>query len=260
MSGALSLRASQAAPIPLNLAFEVQPDEVLAVFGVSGSGKSTLVNLLPRFFKPSSGQILLDGIDIQALDLRDLRAQMAFVSQDVILFNDTIAANVAYGAVHQEESLLRHDGAGALAVGHVAETQLVVTQADQALVLQLGMHLLAKSAIDHGVGQGAQVVSHLLDAQAAFQITRQGEEQLGMVGAAQQIEQRLFVVFVGVGVIGNLNGIFLFGLDAHTGAIRWEQPRVNKNVAGLLSAKLSEDATKQAKFIRSRMPDNTMVN
>ena len=82
---------------------KIPAGEVVAFVGPSGSGKSTLVNLLPRFFNPSSGSIHLDGVDIQDIDLKDLRRQMAFVSQDVVLFNDTIAANVAYGASSPEE-------------------------------------------------------------------------------------------------------------------------------------------------------------
>ncbi|CAJ0776813.1 Lipid A export ATP-binding/permease protein MsbA [Ralstonia condita] len=76
----------------------VKPGEVVALVGPSGSGKTTLVNLLPRFFEPTSGMISLDGDALADLSLHDLRRQIAFVSQDVVLFNDTIAANVAYGA------------------------------------------------------------------------------------------------------------------------------------------------------------------
>jgi len=80
----------------------IKPGEVIAFVGPSGGGKSTLVNLLPRFFKPTSGHIFLDDIPLEDIVLSDVRRQMAFVSQDVILFNDTIAANVAYGATGQE--------------------------------------------------------------------------------------------------------------------------------------------------------------
>ena len=80
----------------------IKPGEVVAFVGPSGGGKSTLVNLLPRFFKPTSGHIFLDDIPLENIVLADVRKQIAFVSQDVILFDDTIAANVAYGALSQE--------------------------------------------------------------------------------------------------------------------------------------------------------------
>ena len=76
----------------------IAPGEVVAFVGPSGGGKSTLVNLLPRFFKPSTGRIYLDDIPLEEIVLADVRKQIAFVSQDVVLFNDSIAANVAYGA------------------------------------------------------------------------------------------------------------------------------------------------------------------
>ena len=79
----------------------ITPGEIVAFVGPSGGGKSTLVNLLPRFFKPTTGHIYLDDILLEDIVLTDVRKQLAFVSQDVILFNDTIAANVAYGAANE---------------------------------------------------------------------------------------------------------------------------------------------------------------
>src|SRR5205085_9743509 len=75
----------------------VQPGETVALVGGSGGGKTTLVNLLPRFYVPGKGRILLDGHDIQTLTLDSLRGNVALVSQDVVLFNDSIYANIAYG-------------------------------------------------------------------------------------------------------------------------------------------------------------------
>jgi len=75
----------------------IAPGEVVAFVGPSGSGKTTLVNLLPRFVLPSGGEILLDGRDVAQWQLHSLRAQFAMVSQDVVMLNDTLAANVALG-------------------------------------------------------------------------------------------------------------------------------------------------------------------
>lgn len=79
------------------ISLDIEAGETIALVGASGSGKTTLVNLIPRFYSPTEGAILLDGIDIQSLRLADLRRNIAVVSQDVVLFNDTIAGNIAYG-------------------------------------------------------------------------------------------------------------------------------------------------------------------
>jgi subfamily B ATP-binding cassette protein MsbA len=76
----------------------IRPGETLALVGASGSGKTSLVNLLPRFREPDRGQIMLDGIPITDLKLLNLRAQIALVSQEIIIFNDTLRANIAYGS------------------------------------------------------------------------------------------------------------------------------------------------------------------
>jgi subfamily B ATP-binding cassette protein MsbA len=81
----------------------IAPGETVALVGASGSGKTTLAHLLARFYTPGSGRILLDGHDIQTIRLASLRANMALVSQDVVLFNDTVAANIAYGALRDTD-------------------------------------------------------------------------------------------------------------------------------------------------------------
>ena len=75
----------------------IAPGETVALVGGSGGGKTTLANLLPRFYAPSGGRIILDGHNIQQVTLDSLRANIALVSQEVVLFNDTVAANIAYG-------------------------------------------------------------------------------------------------------------------------------------------------------------------
>lgn len=88
-----------AEPVLRDIDFHVRPGEVVALVGRSGSGKSTLVSLLPRFHDPESGSILLDGVPLHEYRRSDLRNQMAMVSQDVVLFNDTVAHNIAYGSL-----------------------------------------------------------------------------------------------------------------------------------------------------------------
>ncbi|MGD9889182.1 MAG: lipid A export permease/ATP-binding protein MsbA [Halothiobacillaceae bacterium] len=78
---------------------DVAAGSTVAIVGQSGSGKSTLLNLLTRFYEPNQGRILLDGVDIQSLELNHLRAQFAWVGQDVTLFDDTVANNIAYGVM-----------------------------------------------------------------------------------------------------------------------------------------------------------------
>jgi ATP-binding cassette, subfamily B, bacterial MsbA len=82
-----------------NLNFSVRPGEKIALVGRSGGGKTTMVNILPRFYDYQTGQLLLDDIDVRSLSLVNLRQQFAMVSQDVILFNDTVFNNIAYGVL-----------------------------------------------------------------------------------------------------------------------------------------------------------------
>jgi ATP-binding cassette, subfamily B, bacterial MsbA len=79
---------------------KIAPGETVALVGASGAGKTTVANLVPRFYRPTSGRITLDGHDLADLDLASLRANIALVSQEVVLFNDTVAANIAYGAMN----------------------------------------------------------------------------------------------------------------------------------------------------------------
>lgn len=87
------------------VSFEVKNGEKLALVGDSGGGKSSIVNLIPRFFDATSGSILLDGIDIKKFDLKSLRESISIVTQRVYIFNDTIAANVAYGKEIDEQKV-----------------------------------------------------------------------------------------------------------------------------------------------------------
>lgn len=81
------------------ISFEMEPGSTVALVGHSGGGKTTIANLIPRFYTPTGGRILIDGIDIQELSLISLRRQISYVGQDSVLFDDSVAANIAYGAV-----------------------------------------------------------------------------------------------------------------------------------------------------------------
>jgi ATP-binding cassette, subfamily B, bacterial MsbA len=94
----VTFRYEGAAANALNgVSFEIKPGEIVALVGVSGAGKTSVLNLLPRFFSTTSGHVSIDGTNIEALTLASLRDQIALVSQEIVLFNDTLAANVAFG-------------------------------------------------------------------------------------------------------------------------------------------------------------------
>ncbi len=80
-----------------DISFEARAGEVIAIVGSSGAGKTTLVNLLPRFYPATSGSLRIDGVDVREVTLRSLREQMAIVTQETILFNDTVWNNICYG-------------------------------------------------------------------------------------------------------------------------------------------------------------------
>jgi subfamily B ATP-binding cassette protein MsbA len=82
---------------------DVDPGKVLAVVGMSGGGKTSLVNLIPRFYDVSSGSITIDGVDIRRISLASLRRQIAIVTQEPILFNDSVRSNIAYGRLGAAE-------------------------------------------------------------------------------------------------------------------------------------------------------------
>ncbi len=125
-------------PALTSVSFALQPGETVALVGGSGGGKTTLANLLPRFYAPQSGRILLDGHDIQALTLESLRANLALVSQDVVLFNDTIRANIAYGrmgAAGEQEVIAAAEAA------HAMEFIREMPQGLETLIGENGMRL-----------------------------------------------------------------------------------------------------------------------
>ncbi|MFL6707410.1 MAG: lipid A export permease/ATP-binding protein MsbA [Massilia sp.] len=114
----VNFRYPQAAHLALNdISLEVLPGQTVALVGISGGGKSTFVNLVTRFYAPEAGRIVLDNVAYQDISLPSLRAQLAMVSQNVVLFDDTLKANIAYGAEHVDEARL----AAAIKAAHLTD-------------------------------------------------------------------------------------------------------------------------------------------
>jgi len=114
------------------VSFRIAPGETVALVGASGSGKTTIANMIPRFYTPTSGTITLDGIDLQELKLEPLRRNIALVSQDVVLFNDTVTANIAYGRVGEASE------AEIAAAAKAANAAAFISEMPQGLETQIG--------------------------------------------------------------------------------------------------------------------------
>ena len=92
-------------PVLHNISFTVNPGETVAIMGETGCGKTSLINLIPRFYEPTEGEIFIDGIPVENLKLHDLRCHIGLATQDVLLYSDTIEGNIAYGdgSIHMED-------------------------------------------------------------------------------------------------------------------------------------------------------------
>jgi subfamily B ATP-binding cassette protein MsbA len=121
-----------ARPALAEVSIRIAPGETIALVGASGSGKTTFVNLLPRFYAPAAGQILLDGIDTADLRLADLRGNIALVSQDIVLFNDSVAANIGYGRLGD------HSEADIVAAAEAAHAMGFIREMPQGLATLIG--------------------------------------------------------------------------------------------------------------------------
>jgi subfamily B ATP-binding cassette protein MsbA len=109
------------APALSDVSFSARKGEVVALVGASGAGKSTLIDLLPRFLEPTSGRITLDGVDLRNITLDALRALTGIVSQDTVLFNDTVRANVAFGRTQVTQAQLDAAARAANAMSFIEE-------------------------------------------------------------------------------------------------------------------------------------------
>jgi subfamily B ATP-binding cassette protein MsbA len=119
------------------VSLDVKPGQTVALVGMSGGGKSTFVNLVTRFYEPQGGRILLDGVPYQDITLASLRAQMALVSQNVVLFDDTLKANIAYGVEEVDYARL----ASAIKAAHLDDVVARLPEGVDTMIGENGMRL-----------------------------------------------------------------------------------------------------------------------
>jgi len=108
-------------PVLHDINLEIHAGETIAIVGPNGCGKSTLLNLIPRFYDTQQGRITIDGIDLRDVRIRDLRMQIGLVSQETLLFNDTVGANIAYGTVGVGDDAIEAAARKAHAHGFITE-------------------------------------------------------------------------------------------------------------------------------------------
>ncbi|GGD54715.1 lipid transporter ATP-binding/permease [Caballeronia grimmiae] len=220
-----------------DVSFKVAPGEMVALAGPSGSGKTTLVNLLPRFFDPAGGQVLVDGAPITEYALHDLRAQIAMVSQDVVLFNDTIAANVAYGTVPDRDRVL-----AALAAANLSDVIGSLPDGIDTLIGGNGMRLSGgqrqRLAIARAIYKDAPILildeaTSALDSeserhvQSALETLMKGRTTLVIAHRLSTIERADRILVLEAGKIAEQGShaelLRLGGLYAHLHRIQYQQ-------------------------------------
>ena len=205
-----------ARPALVDIDLAIAPGETVALVGGSGGGKTTLANLIPRFYQASAGRILLDGIDIRTLTLASLRANIALVSQDVVLFYDTVAANIAYGPLAGASEA---EIAAAAEAAHAMEFIREMPQGMQTMIGENGVRLSGgqrqRLAIARALLKNAPVLildeaTSALDTeservvQAALDVLMQGRTTLIIAHRLSTIEKADRIVVLQKGTIAEV--------------------------------------------------------
>ena len=230
------------APALDGISLAIEPGETVALVGPSGGGKTSLVNLIPRFYHPTSGQLLIDGHDVEHIRLSDLRANIAMVSQDVALFNDTVAANIAYGAMRDASEA---EIVAAAEAAHAMEFILRMPQGLQTLIGENGVRLSGgqrqRLAIARAILKNAPILildeaTSALDTeserhvQAALETLMQGRTTIVIAHRLSTIEKadRIVVLQKGcIAEIGNHHELLeKKGIYAHLYQIQFAEKRV----------------------------------
>jgi ATP-binding cassette, subfamily B, bacterial MsbA len=178
------------APILRELSLEIRKGEVVALVGASGSGKTTIANLLPRFWDVSGGRIAIDGLDVREATLASVRAQIAIVTQETVLFNDTVRGNIAYG--RPEVPLGEVERAARMAQAH--EFILALPHGYDTIVGEKGVLLSGgqrqRIAIARAFLRDAPILvldeaTSALDAESEREVQRALDGLMGLLGQAQ---------------------------------------------------------------------------